>query len=131
MDFSFNSTREFDCAITEGKKRVILTATNIVAWVKFRSTLTNDNVASFHCLSCKHFASKPLRSRVTTITNRTLSFLMCHLNHPLLNRLQQEKLKTCELFALFFCLLFFFFIVSCFYSNLFCLFFFLSSFCGC
>jgi hypothetical protein len=54
------SATEFNCACSECKQSVILTATYVLAWVKMCSALTDQDLASIYFLSTKALDAKVL-----------------------------------------------------------------------
>lgn len=57
----FATTLEHNYAVNESVQCVILTDTYILAWVVLSTTLTNDNVASLHCLSTEVLQTESFR----------------------------------------------------------------------
>lgn len=58
---------------------MIFSATDIVARVKMRSALTNDDISRRHNLSAETFDTQSLRIRVASVTRTAASLFMSHL----------------------------------------------------
>jgi len=69
---------EFDSATDQGKKGVIAPDPDIVAWVKLRSPLTDDDTSRCDHLATECFHAKALRIRITAVLCATCTFFMCH-----------------------------------------------------
>jgi hypothetical protein len=54
------SATEFNCACSECKQSVILTASNVLAWVKMCTALANQDLASVYFLSTETLDAKVL-----------------------------------------------------------------------
>lgn len=61
------------------KQCMVFSATDIVACMKMRSALTNDDVSRRHSLTAETFDTQSLRIRVASVTRTTTSLFMSHL----------------------------------------------------
>lgn len=78
MNLAANTFRVFDNALAQCEQRIVLTTTNVLARMNTGATLANEDYARADLLTSETFATKTLRLRITTITDGTLTFLVCH-----------------------------------------------------
>ena len=72
------------CSFCRGKKRVVLTHTDISAWKKFSTTLPHKDRAGLGYLARIELDSSILSIAVSAVPGGTLSFFMCHNKSPLI-----------------------------------------------
>ena len=63
-------------AVHEREKRVVFTDTYVCAGMDFRSSLTNENVASEHGLTVATFRTESFCLAVSSVVGRTRTFFM-------------------------------------------------------
>lgn len=61
---------------------MIFAATDIVTGMKFRATLTHNNIPGFYDLTAESLDTQSLRIRVATVSSTTTRFLMSHFSTP-------------------------------------------------
>src|SRR5207244_3709465 len=71
---------EQDNSLRQCKQRVIAAAANVAAGVKMRAALPNNDTAGSDALTGVDLDAQALAVGFPTVTNRALTFLMCHLN---------------------------------------------------
>lgn len=71
-----------DSAVGGREQGVILAKTYVVAGMKMRAALTNDDVAGLDDFAAETLDAQSFRVRVATVSSTTTRFLMCH-NTPL------------------------------------------------
>ena len=69
---------EEHAAINQGENRVIAAHAHALAGVELGATLTDDDVAGDHSLTTKLLHAETLAAGIATVTDGTLTFLMCH-----------------------------------------------------
>ncbi len=69
---------ELDHAIGLGKQGMVPTTSHIVTGMNPGAALTDDNAASFDCLTTKHLHTQALGIGIATVTCTTACFFMCH-----------------------------------------------------
>ena len=62
--------------VDKSEQSVILTHANVVAGMDSRSSLTNDDVACYYCLTVSLLYAQTLGLAVTTILSRTYTFFV-------------------------------------------------------
>ena len=77
MNLAANTFRVFDNALAQCEQRIVLTTTNVLARMNTGATLANEDHARADLLTSETFATKTLRLRIATITDGTLTFLVC------------------------------------------------------
>jgi hypothetical protein len=70
---------ELNAAIREREESPVAARADVLARVKLGATLTNDDAASGYKLATVGFYAKALGMTITTVTDATLSFFMCHI----------------------------------------------------
>jgi hypothetical protein len=70
---------ETHATVGECKKRMVFAQADVVARVPARAALTHDDVPAANRFAAELFHAKALCFRITAVTRRTASFLMCHL----------------------------------------------------
>ena len=60
------------------EERMVVSTSNIVAWMELGSPLTNDNIASSDCLTAILFDAQSFRLGVATVSGLATCLLMCH-----------------------------------------------------
>ena len=64
--------------INKGEDGVVAAHTHVLAGVELGATLTNDDVAGDNSLATELLHAEALAAGIATVTNGTLTFLMCH-----------------------------------------------------
>ena len=69
---------EEDAAIHQGEDGVVAAHADVLAGVELGATLAHDDVAGDNSLATELLHAEALAAGIATVTNGTLTFLMCH-----------------------------------------------------
>ena len=69
---------EDNSAVNQSEEGVVFTHTNVLAWIVYGATLTNNDVACLSHLTAIEFYTESFALRLTAVFRTTYTFFVCH-----------------------------------------------------